>query len=199
MNGISLLAIDPGNEESAFVIYDGTAPKFFGKWPNQSLLRSIDNAPGFDTAHMAIETLKPRGMPTAFEEMQAQFWAGRFAQAWDHRHGGERFGVNAPAQVFRMDVKMHLCGRTNANDSNIRQSLIDLFGGKNSAIGGIKCHACGGKGWRGRNHDQCDYCKGEKWQYPPGPLKGITEDCWSALAIAKTHWDQRIEPLEAKP
>lgn len=110
MNGITVLAIDPGNEQSAYVIYDGERPLRFGKVPNASLLNSVRRAPEFvATSHCAIETLKPRGMPTAFEEMQAQFWAGRFAEAWDDAHGGDKFGVNAPVQVFRIDVKKHIC------------------------------------------------------------------------------------------
>jgi hypothetical protein len=120
--------------------------------------------------------------------MQAQLWAGRFMQAWDNRHGGDKFGINAPEQVFRMSVKMHICGKSTANDSNIRQALIDLWGGEAKAIGGKRCRKCKGKQWTGRDHTPCDCAGG--WQHPPGPLKGITEDCWSALAIARTYWDQ---------
>lgn len=193
-NGVTtLLAIDPGDKQSAFVLYDGHTPQWFGKWDNYSLLRAIQVEPRLESAHFAIETLKPRGMPTAFEEMQAQLWAGRFMQAWDHRHGGDKFGVNAPEQVFRADVKKHICGKMTANDSNIRQALIDLWGGKDVAIGGKKCRKCKGKQWTGRDRKPCD-CDGG-WQFPPGPLKGIADDCWSALAIARTYFDTKIQPL----
>jgi hypothetical protein len=192
----TLLAIDPGNEQSAFLIYDGERPLRFGKWANDTLLRGVQYAIEFQSNRLAIETLKPRGMPTAFEEMQTQLFAGRYWQAWYDRQGGEKFAIHQPAQVFRHDVKIHLCGRANANDSNIRAALIDLFGGQRKAIGNVKCHACKGKGWRGRNRDACDYCQGSKWECPPGPLAGITADCWSALAIAVCHWERVVKPAK---
>lgn len=160
-----ILAIDPGNTQSAFVVYDGVRPVQFGKWDNNSLLRAIqyDNwACGM--SGYAIETLKPRGMPTSFEEMQTQLWAGRFYQVcWDML-GGEKFGLDDPIQVFRIEVKKFHCGRVTANDSNIRQALIDRFGGKAAAIGK---------------------------KATPGPLYGVSNDVWSALAIAVYAWETK--------
>ena len=193
---VKLLGIDPGSEHSAFVVYDGERPLCFGKWANAALLRDIQVGRLGETTNMAIETLKPRGMPTSFEEMQTQLFAGRLWQSWYDRQGGDKFALSAPEQVFRHDVKMHLCGRANANDSNIRAALIDLFGGESKAIGGVKCRACKGKGWRGRNHDTCDYCNGGKWQHPPGPLNGVSADTWSALAIAVFHWERVVKPAK---
>lgn len=153
-----LLAIDPGNEQSAFVLYDGEKPIFFGKWENRTLLRSIQYETCFScVSRFAIETLKPRGMPTSFEEMQTQLWAGRFYQvAWEIL-GGDKFAIDDPMQVFRIEVKKFHCGRVTANDSNIRQAIIDRYGGKAAAIGKKKT---------------------------PGPLYGVSKDVWSALAIA---------------
>lgn len=185
MNNI-LLAIDPGNEQSAFVLYDGSILRF-GKWPNDSLLREIQVGKDLVSSRCAIETLKPRGMPTSFEEMQTQLWAGRFYQAWYDRQGGDNFSLAVPDQVFRLDVKMHHTGQAKAKDSNIRQSLIDRFGGENIAIGGVRCPKCKGKGWTGREHTPC-----AEWFHPPGPLHGITADCWSALAIATYWWDTNV-------
>lgn len=158
-----LLGIDPGTTESAFVVYDGERPVRFGKWENSVLLRSIQYDPEFVAiSRYAIETLYPRGMPTSFDEMQTQLWAGRFYQVCWERLGGEKFGIDDPAQVFRHKVKVFHCGRGTANDSNIRQSLIDRFGGKEAAIGNKK---------------------------RPGPLYGVSKDVWSALAIAVYAWE----------
>jgi hypothetical protein len=96
--------------------------------------------------------------------------------------------------VFRHDVKMHLCGRATANDSNIRAALIDLFGGESKAIGGVKCKTCKGKQWTGRNHDPCTQCE-DGWKYPPGPLNGVAADVWSALAIAVC-WTEKQHKLK---
>ena len=58
---------------------------------------------------------------------------------------------------------MHLCGNMRARDGNIRQALLDRFGGKDRAIG-------------------------RKGSY--GPLHGISGDCWSALAVGVTWLEQ---------
>jgi hypothetical protein len=66
-------------------------------------------------------------------------------------------------RLKRHQVKMHLCGNMRAKDANIRQSLLDRFGpGKELAVGTKK---------------------------KPGPLYGVSGDCWSALAVAVTWWD----------
>jgi len=58
-------------------------------------------------------------------------------------------------------VKLHLCGSARAKDTNIRQALIDRYGG--SAAIGKKA--------------------------APGPLYGVSKDVWSALAVAVTAAD----------
>lgn len=62
-------------------------------------------------------------------------------------------------RVKRHAVKMHLCGNMRAKDANIRQAIIDRYGTKDAAIGKKKT---------------------------PGPLYGMSGDCWSALAVAIT-------------
>jgi hypothetical protein len=66
-------------------------------------------------------------------------------------------------RIPRKTVCAELCGSARAKDGNIRQALIDLF----PATGGGKCPQIGTKGH-------------------PGPLYGISGDCWSALAVAIT-------------
>ena len=80
---------------------------------------------------------------------------------WVGRFWERTVAVGLPfARVRRTDIKMHLCGTTLAKDPNIRQALIDQFGpGKDVAVG----------------------TKGA-----PGPLYGVTNHCWSALAAAVT-------------
>jgi len=68
----------------------------------------------------------------------------------------------------RRAVKLALCGDSRAKDANIRQALIDRFGGS-AAIGR---------------------------KTAPGPLYGISRDVWSALAIAVT-FALRAEDIEA--
>lgn len=101
---------------------------------------------------LAIEMIASYGMPVGREVFETCVWIGRFIEAW----GGPY------TLVYRKDVKLHLCGQPRAKDSNIRQALIDRYGGKDRAVGK---------------------------KATPGPLYGVSADVWSALAIAVTFAD----------
>jgi len=60
-------------------------------------------------------------------------------------------------------VKLHLTQTRRAKDANIRQALIDRYGPGKALAVGLKA--------------------------TPGPLYGLTGDCWSALAVAVTAAD----------
>jgi hypothetical protein len=124
-----ILAIDPGNEESAWCLIELGMPTYSGKRPNadvRDVLSGMDPEP---CDHLAIEMIASYGMPVGREVFETCLWIGRFAETWE-RHGGKvRF-------IYRKDVKMHLCGNTRAKDANVRQALIDHYGpGKDKAIG----------------------------------------------------------------
>lgn len=154
------LAIDPGNERSAYVLYDCDAgrPTEFGILKNDELLGGVyamrGPRPGAD--HLAIEYMAPRGMPTSQEEMDTCVWVGRFVEAF----------AGPWSKVLRRKVKSTICGSQRARDGNIRQALIDRWGGKDVAVG----------------------CKAA-----PGPLYGVRRDVWQALAVAVT-WAETGEP-----
>jgi hypothetical protein len=147
-----LFAIDPGNEHSAFVLYEDGKPHHFGKVTNAELLALVDRGEAYD--ELAIEMIASYGMPVGREVFETCVWIGRFVQASYQQH----------TLVYRRDVKLHLCGQARAKDANIRQALIDRYGGKDVAIG-----------------------KKAK----PGPLYGVTADVWAALALAVTYDETR--------
>ena len=68
-------------------------------------------------------------------------------------------------RIPRRAVKLHLCRTSTAKDTNIRQAIIDLYGGPITAIGNKK---------------------------NPGPLYGIHKDMWAALALALTWRDGEV-------
>ncbi len=151
-----LLAIDPGPTESAYVVYNVTTshPTSWGKLPNEELsyrLRAIARTADL----LAVEMIASYGMAVGAEVFATCVWVGRFIERW--------VGIHHTAaewrQVFRREVKLHLCGDSRAKDANIRQALIDRYGGKERAIG-LKAS--------------------------PGPLYGLTGDCWAALGVAIT-------------
>ena len=66
-------------------------------------------------------------------------------------------------RIPRIDVKMHLCHNSRAKDSNIRQALIDRF-----------------------EPDLPVRCR------PKAALKGVSKDCWQALALAVYYHDTAV-------
>ena len=182
-----ILAIDPGTTHSGFVLYSPGSPSpiaDFGKVPNEEMLGIIS---GFWFAmprpkggiHLAIEMVASYGMPVGREVFETCVWIGRFIETWGT--------TDDVIRKTRDEIKMHLCHRAaGVSDSVIRQRLIDIFGGRDKAIGGKKCPKCKGKGWFGAGRPVCPTCNGAKWADKPGPLFGIADDAWQALAVAIT-------------
>lgn len=126
-----LLAIDPGNEQSAYLEYDTETgmPVRWAKVTNEILRRELSHS----TADaMAIEMVASYGMSVGETVFSTCVWAGRFIERWWFGYPNR----TAPLRVYRKDCKMHLCGSMRAKDANIRQALIDRYGpGKEKAIG----------------------------------------------------------------
>ena len=153
-----ILAIDPGSEESAWVVYRDGQPRDFGKVPNAELLARICPSMTFDGGVpivLAVEMIAGYGMAVGKEVFDTCVWVGRFVEAWErstdaiHRH----------RLVFRKQVKLELCETITAKDKDVRAALLDRYGGKARAIG---------------------------TRHAPGPLYGMSGDTWSALAVAVT-------------
>lgn len=68
--------------------------------------------------------------------------------------------------IFRRDIKIHICDNGRAKDPNVRRALMDMW----PATGGGKVPVIGTKD-------------------KPGPLYGVTEHMWAALAVAVTARD----------
>jgi hypothetical protein len=152
-----LLAIDPGPEQSAWALYNvlSLRPFDWAKIPNHQLLSLLDDT---RAETMAIEMVASYGMAVGRDVFETCVWAGRFIERW--RVGApHRLRHTEVRRIYRRDVKLHLCNSMKAKDTNIRQALIDRYGGKDKAVG-LKA--------------------------TPGPLYGLTKDCWSALGVAIT-------------
>ena len=114
---MKILAIDPGNIESAYcVIEDETyKPVEFGKIGNEEILKKIEELE-YDT--LVVEKIASYGMAVGATVFDTCIWIGRFVQASKKTH----------EYIYRKDEKMNLCNSMKAKDSNIRQALIDRFG-----------------------------------------------------------------------
>lgn len=153
---MKILAIDPGTVQSGWVLYANGKVVDCGVMDNVDLRRRIaEGSFGLTRVdHVAIEMVASYGMAVGTETFRTVWWSGRFADAWFAHF------QKLPMEVFRQDVKMHLCHTMKAKDTNIRQALIDMYGGsKESAIGK---------------------------RAAPGPLYGVASHAWAALAVAVT-------------
>jgi hypothetical protein len=118
-----IVAIDPGNKNSALVIYncETKKPIFAIKCDNTTMLAVIANKSNeYPGAELVIEMVASYGMPVGRSIFDTCIWIGKFlaSSTWDKYR-----------LIVRKDVKMHLCATNRATDANIRQALIDRYGG----------------------------------------------------------------------
>lgn len=147
----ALLAIDPGTTHSGWAFFRNGRPYESGVSINAEIIDMLRGS----VDPVAIEMIASYGMAVGKEVFETCVWIGRFVQV---------AGPDRVRLVYRKDVKMHLCGNARAKDANIRQALIDKWGGKAEAIGNVK---------------------------KPGPLYGVKSHAWAALAVAVTAAETR--------
>lgn len=116
----NILAIDPGNVESAYVLMDSETykPIEFGKVENNIMLDLIFNYVYDD---FVIEMIQSYGMGVGKSVFDTCVWIGRFVQE-------ASLFTDKIEYIYRAEEKMNLCHSMKAKDSNIRQALIDRFG-----------------------------------------------------------------------
>jgi hypothetical protein len=120
-----ILAIDPGNFESAYAVLDNNLkPIEFAKVKNELLLGFLygDRFRALNVTHFAIETVASYGMAVGKEVFETCIWIGRFFEVIYMNYD------NSPVLIYRREEKINLCGSMKAKDANIRQALIDRFG-----------------------------------------------------------------------
>lgn len=153
-----ILAIDPGNEYSAYALIDaGTLrPLVFDKIPNNALLHDLRlGARHLLADRIAIEMVTSYGLRVGREVFDTCVWTGIFSEAIHHGYWPRR----TPQLTLRPAVKLHHCGRSAAKDADIIQALVDRF-----------------------TPAQPNHGKGSKTQ--PGWFHGFRADIWQAYALA---------------
>lgn len=162
-----ILAIDPGNVESGYVLTNNDLSLVDkGKIKNENLLHKIImdefwyQSPEDEKDHIAIEMIASYGMPVGVEVFETCIWIGRFIQAIQN-------GIE-PKFIYRKDEKINLCQSMKANDATIKQALVDRFA-----------------------QGQKNYGKGTKKE--PGWFYGFAKDMWSAYAVAVTYHDMYMK------
>ena len=116
-----ILAIDPGNIESGYVILnDDLSVRRKGKVTNDEMLNIINAACFYEKVDVAIEMVASYGMAVGATVFDTCVWIGIFterAKQWNAK----------VTYIYRKDEKMNLCHSMKAKDSNIVQALIDRF------------------------------------------------------------------------
>lgn len=159
-----ILAIDPGNMDSAYVVIDDDLrPTKFDKTDNQKLLHMIREGAFThltNITHFAIEMIAHYGkdMHAGKEVFETCVWIGRFEQAMIDKDG------IFSKWIYRKDAKMNLCGSANAKDGNIRRVLIDRFA-------------------------QHDLKNGKGKKDSPDWFYGFHDDIWQAYSVGCTYAD----------
>lgn len=166
-----LLAIDPGNIQSAYcLLNEKYEPLEFAKIDNDLLLKRIftHECPigGLDREPngAAIEMIASYGMAVGREVFDTCVWIGRFEQALRIK----RVHVE---KIFRQEEKLNLCHSPKAGDANIRRALIDRFA-------------------------QHDLKNGKGTKENPDWFYGFHADVWAAYAVGVTAIDKRKETKE---
>lgn len=169
-----IIAIDPGNIRSAYVLTDAKTlkPLAFAKVENETLSKEIEKALttvfmdcGVGALHYVIEDVVSYGMKVGRDVFDTVKWIGMLE---------ERYKMHGVTEIERKEEKLNLCHSMKATDANIIQALVDRFA-------------------RG----QKNYGKGTK--AAPGWFYGFHADIWQAYAVAVTFADKRaLEKLEAR-
>ena len=167
-----ILAIDPGNTESAYVLMREdyslmltSGGNSSGKIDNDFMLNMLKSTCTLYSSGLVdssltvvIEMVASYGMAVGKEVFDTCVWIGRFAQA------AMEWGAKVD-YVYRMQEKMALCHDSRAKDSNIRQALIDRFA-------------------------QFDKKNGKGTKKNPDVFYGFSKDVWSAFAVGVTWLDK---------
>ncbi|GKX65624.1 hypothetical protein [Inconstantimicrobium mannanitabidum] len=163
-----ILAIDPGNIESAYVLIreKDLEPVKFAKIENKALLGYLRSLyANYDIKYAAIEMVASYGMAVGATVFETCVWIGRFYETL--KNIDSEWGISDITYIYRKDEKMNLCGSMKAKDSNIIQALIDRFAPNASNKG---------KGTK----------KNPEWFY------GFKKDIWQAYAVGVTYHDMYL-------
>lgn len=165
---MKVLAIDPGNIESAYCVVDGRTfrPIEFGKADNRDMLDKLwsEIVP---CDFYVIERVASYGMPVGREVFDTCEWIGRFTQIIYQMTGA------MPDYIFRIDEREAICHDSKAGDANIRRALIDEFA----------------------DHDLKN---GKGTKKNPDFFYGFAKDVWAAYAVAYTYLKTKKKEMEVQ-
>jgi hypothetical protein len=152
---VIVVGMDPGSEMSACVAWDAVQRRILQAehTDNETLIERFRRMKP-TSAVLVVEQIESFGMAVGKTTFETVDWGGRFREAWY---------PNIAHRLPRSAIKLHLCHSRRSTDSEIRQAIIDRFGGTKAAAFGTKKQ--------------------------PGPLYECTGHKMAALAVALTWAD----------
>ena len=120
-----ILAIDPGQEKSGWIIWDSVNEKIIqmGIDPNEALLRWLELSDFLAVDAVAIEMVGHYG--TGMAVGKSVFETCVFIGELKHALRGMD-----PRLIERPDVRLHFCQNRKAKPTNVNRVLLDRFGEK---------------------------------------------------------------------
>ena len=166
----TILAIDPGNMKSGYVVveHDGEEIRRVleaGKIENPAVTDMLDRKLYANCIDVAIEMVQGMGQTVGQEVFDTCVWIGRF---WEIALFAG-VGIMDRKKIYRREEKLYLCGQLSAKDKNIRQALIDRYGGVGT-----------------KKEPGFFYVNGTKF----------AKDMWAAMAVAVTYFDKYIRGVK---
>ena len=180
-----ILGIDQGPEISGYAEIDELLNvNKIGVFENDHIL-SLIGMTTVQPAVLFIEHFVNYGFGVGATTFEAIEWGGRFKQ--------RMYDLDVPVEVEHLTNRqwaLQLTGNQQAKATQLKAGVLSVFP-KDAEKGQKKCTECHGKGWKGRDHDDCEACLGTGIGRYPGPLSECRTHAWDALGIALAGWDRR--------
>lgn len=150
-----ILAIDPGPQDSAGVIWDTEKEIIVEKW-HQLNVKILPGLMSFKIGDqgveiIAIEDPQAQRRPASNDFINTVQWSARFYQALYQNLYGEKY--DALQLIPYSAISSHFCGIANAKEKFVKEELLKRYGPQGS-------------------------------KSKQGKLYGISGHCWSALAVS---------------
>jgi hypothetical protein len=135
-----ILAVDPGQEKSGWIIWDSTNEKILhmGIESNEDLLNWLESSfcPSIDAVAIEMVGHYGTGMAVGNSVFDTCVFIGELKYALRRMD---------PKLVLRPEIRLHFCHHRNAKSANVNQVLRDRFGEKGTKkspgkLFGIKDH-----------------------------------------------------------
>ena len=159
-----VIAIDPGNTQSALCIIDANTlrPLEILLAENNEVRKFIKELQTDEFDYAAIEMLQSYGNLIGKDVLDTAVWIGRFYEVLKRKLGKD------PTMIYRKEEASHICQSSRAGDSEIRRALIDRF--------------C--------THD---FRSGRGTIKNPDFFQGFKKDLWAAYAVGLTYIETKME------